>query len=1335
MSQIAPVSLGVINMNVTIGGVSPTRRRNRQAFTYGFNQSSLSMFNFRDKDRTEAIGDSETGEFGIALKGFNPYEHHNWLAFIGENPTSEGVAQNFSTFGSEASSWVNPGLSQYEQRTEGEISFYSAEGSYEWNNINAAKVEHFMFIPDGSIFRAGLNSESEAKAEADKFSAESGMSEKMYSFYRKFVPYHREVLIPGAHVDSGNSDILCAPKDWFKRITETNVNANLPPDTEISKTQSFNNAPQEYCPVSKVEEDGENICVQTSGKRNITFDNVFTDTVVDQDPRLWPEVRDTYRHPTAKGNYFGESVDKKRSLIANYVNPGIHVKYRKYSPVFRGMDFEIAFKSMAKEPAVARTAANDNDQTTMLWALRDHYEIIDAARSPNFSNIGPGQPSSLPVNNAVCYVGKDQKRKTVVSSASAGYYLAEQPYVIIEIDGGKENRYFLLIPERGNVIFCEGTYDPEIIDYVDENETVQGTGLGAKKLVQRNLYHSRVLQDFGFPGKQLLSKDSFVVRFQHIGGKLAISFGHESNLYIISRYRWTNAFSSSTGESLEETRRAITSRQLNSFDRPQCEDFSAWRSKNPNLSRDAAPIMMEGNLNVFMGNKKLAFIFSPLKYPDFASISPELPAGILGLEGQASAVNILLRSRGGPERPNVISNNAEKGGIIENEDGPITFTSPLTVLATRNIAHNYAQVINGERHNFSHLDLSVDFRSVIPLDTAHTTSSISSNIFQIAKSEWHTISKPTALVTSYSLRSVKEMVNHVSPAVVMESGSVALLPVSKTKEQSGQALILSNCIRPILKDFELLISEGGSENPMFQSEAVDVVGKVIRYSEQMVEQNRETIRHTASLDLFLNFESASRVLELISRIRVNDLPTSANAQQGNNSPRGSEILGGTSTANAVATDDFLASLQDKYFYLRIRAHRSPDTAGTYVNYPGWFWGTKDNKVPDGVNDVLFTGLCVKTAFTVEAKGVRMTCTLADYSEILENSFWIQPTFYDAMRDYNAVMDVLTQAGFYAGERDPMYDPAALVKRLAESSSKEEYYTIDYDGEEILVNDYVLPGSYDMLQSPRFKASKFEPYINILSKMAKVSGKIVYFDRLGVMHFDIPEDELENMQKINASSERKNLYEAPIYDKFSVTMKPKNNPVRSEASSPASVGSTPPSSVQVDTFNTSTVQDVNWWNVVTGISYSFSRMTDNVRNEIRIYSSSPDMTLKTASHLNASSMYDPTKPGFIGYRKMFVQKSGFFGSTEAVKKMASRYTTMMNPPVEATFQIVGRIGLRPMQTVILDGIGPGSFKLLLREVSNEIDPKSNTWFSTIRGRYLMPAERIEFRQKNTYELRV
>lgn len=535
MSQTAPASLGIINMSVTIGGVSPTRRRNRQSFSFVFNEHSLKLFNFMDKDKMEAIGDGDLGEFGISLRGANPYKYHNWLAFMVSEQDQVSVSPSSELSTNDNTAWVNPGKIEYEEALDKRIYFYSSDGAYTFNSINSAQVEHFLFIPDGSLFRSGLNNDADALSESEKFADEGDAKERMYSFFRKFVPYHREVLIPGSHIGSGSIKYTCQAANESQSQLRTKVDSNLPPDVRLTLMPTLS---PETCPIDEIQQDEEKKCPENSGMRNISVNNVFIDSVVEQDPRGWVNVRDTYKHPNAKGNIFGRPLAEKCNLIRNYVHPGIHSKYRKYSPIFRGMDFEIAFKSMAKEAAVSKSQAVDNDQSTMLWSFRDHYEIIDASRSPTFTDVYVGQFQNMPSNHAVCPLSKDKSKKMIVSSSASHYYLADQPYVVIEIDGGKENRYFLIIPQRGNVLLCEGTSDPEIMDYIDES--LQGV-TQTEKIVQQNLYHSRVLMDFKFSGNQLLSKDSFVVRFQHLGGKLGISFGNEGTVYVVSRTRWNNA--------------------------------------------------------------------------------------------------------------------------------------------------------------------------------------------------------------------------------------------------------------------------------------------------------------------------------------------------------------------------------------------------------------------------------------------------------------------------------------------------------------------------------------------------------------------------------------------------------------------------------------------------------------------------------------------------------------------------------------------------------------------------------------------------------------------------
>ena len=168
MSQVSPVSLGIINMSVTIGGVSPTRRRNRQAFSYVFNEHSIQLFNFKDKDKMEAIGDGDTGEFGISLKGMNPYKYHNWLAFMVPESSQQTPSPSSELQNNERTAWVNPGKIEFEEKLDKQLSFFSSDGSYTFNSLNSSVVEHFLFVPDGSLFRSGINNDTDALEEAEK---------------------------------------------------------------------------------------------------------------------------------------------------------------------------------------------------------------------------------------------------------------------------------------------------------------------------------------------------------------------------------------------------------------------------------------------------------------------------------------------------------------------------------------------------------------------------------------------------------------------------------------------------------------------------------------------------------------------------------------------------------------------------------------------------------------------------------------------------------------------------------------------------------------------------------------------------------------------------------------------------------------------------------------------------------------------------------------------------------------------------------------------------------------------------------------------------------------
>jgi hypothetical protein len=476
----------------------------------------------------------------------------------------------------------------------------------------------------------------------------------------------------------------------------------------------------------------------------------------------------------------------------------------------------------------------------------------------------------------------------------------------------------------------------------------------------------------------------------------------------------------------------------------------------------------------------------------------------------------------------------------------------------------------------------------------------------------------------------------------------------------------------------------------------------MEFSDSWDRSDRSFMQHSGNIKFYLNKADALPLIENI---------TSVQTEKGS-------LLDGARKADRIDVDGIsrfgefqgdqtplLASLQDKYFYVEVRAWRDPykvNTFGAGLNAQNTnngpsvvenaFYATHENGIPDEDNTLLFTGFCRSSSYSIKDTHIEMSCKLEDYWSILSSMTWLNAPFYDAMRDYDAVFDVMQRAGFFY-ERSSR-DPAYLIHKYVSTPSDSDYYEIPYDGDVCLANDYVLPGSYGTMDQPILKPNTGDYYADILKKFATISGKFLYFDRRGVMHFDIPSDEMEIMQ-ITSTDPSREIYQAP------------------------------PSHIFSHTYSSPDQDLVPWWNVITD-TYNFQRKVEDIVNEIRVVSSTPNGSLVTAAHMNRASLSDIGLPGFIGFRKMFLQKSGYFGSGEAVRKQVERYTTMFNAPVVANFSILGRVGLQAGQIILIDGPGiSGAYRLLLTNVSNTISPRDNSWVSSVSGRYFLPGEKIKF----------
>jgi hypothetical protein len=59
----------------------------------------------------------------------------------------------------------------------------------------------------------------------------------------------------------------------------------------------------------------------------------------------------------------------------------------------------------------------------------------------------------------------------------------------------------------------------------------------------------------------------------------------------------------------------------------------------------------------------------------------------------------------------------------------------------------------------------------------------------------------------------------------------------------------------------------------------------------------------------------------------------------------------------------------------------------------------------------------------------------------------------------------------------------------------------FNGEKIKVRNFVLPGSFDILQAPMFKFGDGESLWSAIEKISLISSKICYFDRFGVFKYE------------------------------------------------------------------------------------------------------------------------------------------------------------------------------------------------------------------------------------------
>ncbi len=520
----------------------------------------------------------------------------------------------------------------------------------------------------------------------------------------------------------------------------------------------------------------------------------------------------------------------------------------------------------------------------------------------------------------------------------------------------------------------------------------------------------------------------------------------------------------------------------------------------------------------------------------------------------------------------------------------------------------------------------------------------------------------------------KESASRWDVAVVLQAGTVELPKYSDTtiKLPGADKKKFEHYVTPIATSWRMTVLGGGKPIADNIDEVLDISPLVTSIQDNWTAEGFTTLQHEMQMRCYI--------------------PIGV--------PTGTPGYFPGQQQDLYALGQKLLALHNKSFYLTVK-YWWDDGVGERRAI-----GNRLSSLNPEDNDLLIqmTGVAYGAELERSVNKLFMSFTVKDYMSILQKQFIFNSPFFDAVADVVAIYDVAKMAGFddtVEHESRINRQPLGYLQKVLKEFRRTHTGKIHYNGEENRTRPYDLPGSYADLANPAVKFQNGKTLDGAIKQIAQLAGKVVYFDRWGVLKY-------ENIPAIEAAFN-------------SSTNTQEFRSVFDFVTSPWEILETGESSTERFVFDAND-PDHGTSHLVHNV-VNYSRSVEDCINQIVLLTASRDIKLADGRTVGGfvvegytffDQIWYPDQEGFFGFRKPFYQSSGVFGGIEGVREGLKHYAKMKYPPLQTSFQTYGVPGLKALDIISLD-----DYLFYITDISHEIDPSTNKWWMNITAEWLKP----------------